>query len=686
MHLDQLQLLARPGVVAGVLSMLQQLPKDTLQQQLQAAAAEIKAAAHAAGLSSSSSSQQMQQQQQVKIPAELLQAQLSFKMQELLVVVPTELNCAAGLSAVVHLQGLRLSPSPPPVNPGTAGGRSTPAAIAAAGANDIVLQASSTDEDESISQYRSSESGGSSSSSSSRRSGLSSDASTAAGAEAHEATHSVIAVHQQQHYSLELAMVSVGVHRPDAAAAAAPPKSYSQAVTSSIRPQLQELLKLPALQGVVTVTCPPAAASCTPAGVASGKSKASQQQQLQQQPLIKLGLQLPPVSCTVSASLAAALQRFAAALKFQLQLPLAELVVCYHLSLDKQPAAAAAARTQRQEQQQQQQSSTQQQQGGSSASAASDPSAAAAAAASEADLLAVAAVAGVIGSQDDASPPSPTDSEVARWMAAPATLQPAAAAEEDAAQQQFEFDDAPELDHLWNLCHGGSSTGSSGTGAHQQQQQLKRCDSDRLLQSMSLSPPTMLEFPQQQRQQQQREAGASSGQRQRRQQQQRSSSSAAAAAVLALPDLQLLQLDLLLEELDVQYIQDLPITQQQQSNSSSSSSSSPELHLRLQASLLQVHFHLSTHSSTAELSLNDIVLQDVLPVPAAAAAAAAVQDWRRLLSHLLLDRVQLAWCSQLRQLGQQQELQAALIGLQLQVSGVGACGAPGSLVVQGFVC
>jgi hypothetical protein len=44
-----------------------------------------------------------------------------------------------------------------------------------------------------------------------------------------------------------------------------------------------------------------------------------------------------------------------------------------------------------------------------------------------------------------------------------------------------------------------------------------------------------------------------------------------------------------------------------------------------------------------------------------------VPDWRRLLSHVLLDRVQVAWRSRLLLSGVQQEVQAALVGLQLQV-------------------
>jgi hypothetical protein len=206
-----------------------------------------------------------------------------------------------------------------------------------------------------------------------------------------------------------------------------------------------------------------------------------------------------------------------------------------------------------------------------------------------------------------------------------------------------------------------------------QQQQLKRCDSDRLLQSMSLSPPTLLDL--QQQQQQQQEATSSRQQRQHQRQQQQPQrrgavSSAAAAAALAVPELQLLALELLLEELDIQYVQDVPLTQQQQQQQQqNSSSSSPELHLRLQASLLQIQFRHSNHGSTAELSLNDLVLQDVLPAPAAAAAAAAL-DMKRLLSHMLLDRVQVAWRSQLRLSGAQQELQAALIGLQVHVRAV----------------
>jgi hypothetical protein len=538
-----------------------------------------------------------------------------------------------------------------------------------------VLQQSS--EDELASHHRSSDSGSSSSSTS----GLLIGTRTAAAAAGASSAHKAVQQQHQQQYTLELAMLAVAVHRPDAVAVATAPKSYSQAVkSSSSSPHLQELVKLPALQGVVTVTCPPPAANAAAAAGSSSHgtgTKAPQQQQQQQWPLVKVGLQLPPISCTISASLVAALQQFAAALKFQLQLPLADLVACYHLNASQQPAAAAAAASTRR--QQRSLAAAQQQQEGSAiaqlptnSTPSADTAAAAAAAAAEAvDLMAVAAAAGIISRQDSA-PPSPTDSEVARWMAAPAALQPAAAAED---ASHFVFDDAQDLDHLWTMYSTGTSSGNSGTGAtQQQQQQLKRCDSDRLLQSMSLSPPTMLDLPVWQQQQQQQAGCGSSSHQQRPRQQQRhagrsSSSAAAAAAALALPELQLLAVELLLEELDIQYIQDLPLCQQQQQQTNSSSSSSPELHLRLQASLLQVQFRHCTQGSTADVSLNDLVLQDVLPAPAAAAAAAAgAPDWRRLLSHLLLDRLQVAWGRQLQLSGVQQEVQVALVGLQLQVS------------------
>jgi len=149
-QLQQLQLLARPGCVVGLQSMLQQLPSDTLQQHLAKAAAEI-AAQQAASLwlspcpdvpaSSAAAGPpgrhaiprrqrsvhftdagcggspvavagvSARQTSAVQLPAALLQVQFSFTLQELLVVIPTELHYAAGLNAVLHLQGLKLRPA-----------------------------------------------------------------------------------------------------------------------------------------------------------------------------------------------------------------------------------------------------------------------------------------------------------------------------------------------------------------------------------------------------------------------------------------------------------------------------------------------------------------------------------------------------------------------------------------------
>lgn len=756
-QLEQLQLLARPGCIVGVLGMLQQVPTDTLQQQLRAAAADIKAAHEAAAPDAASTSNR--QQQQVQVPAELLRLQLSLRVHELLVVLPTELQYAAGLNAVVHLQGFRLNPTATAAQSPTGAFKGTAACSAADGGEEagpaqqtmgstaeasalnlangdaVLLEAFSADEAV-VTRYQSSASSGSSSTT------FSTEASMAGAAGAIGSTpgrrkavqqaceRQAVQQHQQQ-YTLEMAMLSVGVHQPD------PTVGFgsNSHVAGHIHLPLQELLKLPALSGTVTVTSPAGTPAAEPIDTTSGtaadgstrsRGRASQHttaaaaaatklppSQQQQLPLVKLGLQLPPVSCTISTSLLSALKEFAAAVKFQVHLPLADLVACYHVSCDKQPAIAAAAAARRHQQRQlllEQVSSSSGYVGSSPGATVNRAAEAAAADAGEEERV------------GRSEPPSPTNSDIERWMAAPSSMQAAAAAAGLDDFCDYVYDDQEELHHRWNACHpaaatAGSSAGSSNSGltaaaaapsgsSPTQQQQLKRCDSDRLLQSMSLSP-VGIDGPLMQQQQQPGAADRQGHtlQRQRQQQPQRQTpgTAAVAAAVLAFPDMQLFEVELLLEELDVQYVQDLPLGKQgrqrqqqqqqaaglQQASSTGSISigrSSPELHLRLQASLLHVHFRHSTHGSRANVALNNLVLQDVLPAPgtadpsrttaAGAAAAAAppavvaadVPDLKRLLSHVLLDQLQLSWCSQLRSTGVQQDVQVALLGLQAQVS------------------
>jgi hypothetical protein len=170
----------------------------------------------------------------------------------------------------------------------------------------------------------------------------------------------------------------------------------------------------------------------------------------------------------------------------------------------------------------------------------------------------------------------------------------------------------------------------------------------------------------------------------------------------------LLDFELLLEELDIQFIQDVAeastVPEQQadsqagggQSLSSPSmeagsaggavSSAPPSLHARWQASLLSVGFTHSTHGSRAEAGLKDLVLQDMLSDTAGtsaggqhgraagasagvstAVAAAGPAALLRLFSSMSVEELQVGWSRQLSQATTLQDVQVVLGGLQIQV-------------------
>lgn len=591
-QLEPLQLLARPGCVVAVNSMLEQLPQDTLQQQLAAAQADIEAASGYAfskssqataaaagprGVRFSDGSQPGQsepkaaaavQQRQQHLPLAVLQLQLTFVISELLLVLPTELQYASGTNAVVHLQGFKLA-----------------AAQVASGGLPAGLQ---TPPGEQL-QYALSSSGGSD------------DAAQSGTSKPQQLL--------QQQLTLGLSSVFVGVHQSYT------PESYSyspDAVPQHMYQQhhmrLQELLTLPPVQGTVWLT-----GRAQPAAAAAHRRWSSEAGT--QQALVKVSLQVPPISCCLPGSLLATVQQAAAAVAWQSQLRLPELVATYNLPLQRQLELAAAAAQQ------------QQPDGADEAPAGASTSAAAAAPVSR-------------------RTPSPTEYEVAQWLAEPAPATPASQAAVDA-----DFCAAPVAP------------------------QLRRCDSDKLLQ-----PAAGHTGGQQQQSSLPRPAAARARSKQGKQKQQLSH--ADVAALLTVPEVVLLELELLVEELDIQYIHDAAADscheqQQQQEHQAPSgqAASMAEVHLRLQASLLSIGFKHSTHGSRAEAGLKDLVLQDVLadaaPHPGhqhTAAAAAGAAGVLRLISSVSIEELQVAWARQLGQLAVLQQIQVAVEGLQIQVS------------------
>jgi hypothetical protein len=519
------------------------------------------------------------QQRQQQLPLALVQLQLTFVVSELLLVLPTELQYACGTNALVHLQGFKLA-----------------AARAVAGGLPAGLQTPSGEQLE----YALSSSSGS-------------DDASQPGTSKHQQL--------QQQLTLGLSSLFVGVHQP------CPPGSYScspdavpQHMYQQQQPRLQELLKLPPVQGTVWLT-----GRAQPAAVAAHRRRSSEAGS--QQALLKISLQVPPISCYLPASLLDTAQQGVAAVAWQSQLRLPELVATYNLPLQRQLELAAVAAEQQQQQQQPD--------GADEDPAAASSGAAAAAVASEATARRT---------------PSPTESEVAQWLAEPAPATPASQATVDAER------------------HAASPA-----------PQLRRCDSDKLLQ-----PAAGHASGQQQQWQQQpsllQPAAARAVRKQAKQKQQLSQ--ADVAALLAVPEVVLLDLELLVEELDIQYIHDAaadscPGRQQRQEHRAASghAASMAEVHLRLQASLLSIGLKHSTHGTRAEAALKDLVLQDVLAdvVPHAehqhtAAAAAGAAGVLRYISSVSIEELQVAWARQLGQIAVLQEVQVAVEGLQIQVS------------------
>lgn len=611
-QLEPLQLLLRPGCLVAVNSMLEQLPQDTLQQQLAAARAEFEAgsgqyacsrpagaaapstaaAASAAGPRSVRFSDNTWDHPQEgtskaaapgrpqQLPPALLQLQLTFVVSELLLVLPTELHYAASTNAVLHWQGLKLA-----AVLGTAAGPPLGGATPPTHQPHPALSSTSSD-----------------------------------GAAQPGSGKPRQLLLQQQQLTLGLTSLFVGLQQPclppawrhsfDAEEPELTPHQQQQS-------RLLELLKLPPVQGTMWLT-------------GSSQAVPSQRRLSTETPstqaLVKVSLQVPPVSCCLSASMLAALQQAAAVLAWQLQLGLPELVATYHLPLQQQLGMAQSTSQQPQEQPPQSQKP-------------GAPTAAQAAAAVDA------------GAAECASSrtPSPTESEVAEWLAAPAPALPSSHTDPDAAAATVP-------------------------------QQLRRCDSDKLL------PPAAGHSCDRQQQQAAGLPAASSRARNTHEKQQRAQlSQADAAALLAAPDVLLLDLEVLLEELDIQYIHDAaddahaePQHEPQQPASSPQRASelgTAGSHLRLQASLLSVGFKHSTHGRRAEAGLKDLVLQ------AGAAAGGEAQragggplpGLLQLISSVSVEEVQVAWGRQLGPLAVLQEVQVALEGLQIQVIGSVKC-------------
>lgn len=598
--LEPLQVLARPGCVVAVSSMLEQLPQDTLQQQLAAAQADTEfapgyaagqptqapaAAAPASGprtvrfIDASQAQQQrparraapvMQQQQ---LPPALLQLQLTLLVSELLLVLPTELQYASGTNAVLHLQGLKLAAAQA-ATPGIPAGAQTPPG-------------------EQL-QYE-----------------LSSSSTSSSGDKPQQLPQ------QQQQLSVGLSSLFFGVHQ------SCTPESFSHGcdavphMHSQRQATLQEVLKLPPIQGTVWLT---GSKQPAPAQRRCSSEAASRQA------LVKVSLQVPPVSCCLSASLLATLQQAVAAVEWQCQLSLPEHVATYSLPLHQKLKLAAASKQQQQD---------------TPFAAAAGP--ASAAGAVDVDGVDVAAA----GSRTQ----SPTESEVAQWLAAPAS---AALASDVGAAAEVDAVSMP---------------------------QLLRCDSDKPLQ-----PAAGLQWQQLHASQSQQANGRGHSKQEK---QSRQLTQADAAALLAALDVLLLDLEVLLEELDIQYIHDVgagthsrqqDVQQAEQQATSplqrtgQSDHSAAAFHVRLQASLLSVGFKHSTHGSRLEAGLKDLVVQDVLAdaaggqhASAANADAAGLPGLLQLISSVSVEELQVAWSRQLSQFAVLQEVQVALEGLHIQV-------------------
>jgi hypothetical protein len=137
---------------------------------------------------------------------------------------------------------------------------------------------------------------------------------------------------------------------------------------------------------------------------------------------------------------------------------------------------------------------------------------------------------------------------------------------------------------------------------------------------------------------------------------------------------------MLVEDLDIEYIDDKQQQQQQQqqqappTNSCSSGRGTPHLHLQLQLGLLTLKFRHSSHGSKAELCANNLFYDDklVLPSPALAATAPDQLIVPPCLAHILqaasCEGLQLLWQSRPKLWGVDHQLQMAAQGLQAVVS------------------
>lgn len=655
-QLEPLQLLARPGILVAVNSMLDELPQDTLKSHLAAAEADIADSAggtHASGdaapapaaaadsgdaspagecppgkrsvrfseegtapppliRSNSPQLQPSQQREQPGLPPALLQLQLSFHIKEVLLVVPTELQYAAGTNAVLHLQGLRLAAAQPVAS-------ASPAKDGQQGLQYALSNNSS-----------SSDGGG-------------------GGDDGGGGREAAAGQQLQQQCTLGLSSLFVGLHTG--------PRFHPEQLDDELhsphhhqqQSHLQEVLKLPPVQGTVVLSAHQRSRA-VPHPSSTAQRRRSSLATSQQQALVRVGLQVPPVSCCLTASLLEQVKQAAAALAWQTQLGLPQLVATYGLPVHQQLYMAAAAAKQAQSQQAQQgcwASST----GAVANASQGEPSAGGDAGSSSAAASSRA--------------PSPTESEVQRWLSAPPTSAAAAAAV------------------------GGVDDSLLAAAAPQ----LRRCDSDKLLQSAASTTSTLRPgYNTDPR------TASSRTKKQPRKQQQRLSQ-ADAAAMLCAPEVLLLDVELLLEELDIQYVHDVgsddstqASDQQQQQQQGSpphpmqaATGTSSSVHLRLQASLLSVGFKHSTHGSRAEAGLKDLVLQDMLqlqqqpaqpaqaqdkpPAPASAATqgSSPAVAMLRLISSVSVEELQVSWQRQLGQLACMQDLQVALDGLQAQV-------------------
>jgi hypothetical protein len=418
---------------------------------------------------------------------------------------------------------------------------------------------------------------------------------------------------QQQHcrYVLEIETVSLSLHQASVSDSGGSSSAAAAAAAAALAaPPALEMLQLPPLQGTIVYS---STHGSTPRRTSARRAAP---------PPVRVALQLPPVSVLITASGLARLNEVCTALAFQASLPLDDLVACYHLSPQQQCAAVAAARTARQS----------------------------------------AAGGAVHTGTNQGSNTSPTSSDAVVQTPGllPTTEAAMSTAHAEAAAVRSASADT-EIQAHQQLQQQQQQQQQQQARQHAMQTPLRRCDSDRLLQSMSFSPTdadrqgTLLHSCQESVVKEELRPGSGSKARQ---------SQTGVAAEPAAPPAQLLAVELLLEELDMQYIDDAAET-------------GNNLHLRLQASLLHINAHASTHGSSVELALCDVVLQDMLALPTVAGSTptpAAYQQQQqqlpppwRLLSNVCIDRAALSWRRALHPTAELQQVQASLEGLHIQV-------------------